>query len=67
MAEPVSKPTPLPHLSHSALSTWITCGKAYELARILNLPTTPAYALAGGLAVHLATERYDRMHLTQSV
>ena len=48
------------HVSYSAFSTWLSCGQQYKLTRILQVPEAPAWYLAGGTAVHTATEDYDR-------
>lgn len=49
------------HTSYSAISDLVHCPKAYQLGRVLNLEQAPGYALAGGSAVHAATEAYDRI------
>lgn len=46
--------------SFSALTSWLRCGKAYQLSRIQKVPRAPAWWFIGGNAVHRATERYDR-------
>lgn len=48
------------HISYSALSTYVDCGQKYYLTRLAKVPETPAWYLAGGTAVHTATEQYDR-------
>jgi hypothetical protein len=48
------------HLSYSALSDWLSCGKLYQLKRMLGLPDRPAWWNVGGHAVHSATEAFDR-------
>lgn len=48
------------YISYSAFSSWLQCGKAYELGRLVGVKETPSWWLAGGSAVHAATERYDR-------
>jgi hypothetical protein len=50
-----------PHVSYSALSDWLRCGKYFQLKRLLGLPERPAWWNIGGHAVHAATEAYDRM------
>ena len=47
------------HASHSAINSYTRCGKAYELEKIKNYPTTPAWYLIGGSAVHKITEYID--------
>lgn len=49
-----------PHLSYSALTDFLKCGKYYQLSRILQLPERPAWWNIGGRAVHSATEAHDR-------
>lgn len=60
----VSSPTGS-HLSYSALKDLLSCGKQFQLARILKLPQRPGYALAGGRAVHSAIEAYNRWAMTR--
>jgi putative RecB family exonuclease len=49
------------YISHSAMSTWLSCGWQYYLTRIKQVPESPAYWFAGGSAVHQATEIYDAL------
>lgn len=49
------------HLSHSSRETLERCAKSYFLSRMTDAPKRPAVWLAGGSAVHEATEKYDRM------
>lgn len=46
------------HRSFSQFTSWLKCGKAYELERVLEVKTVPAWYLAGGSAVHAAIEQY---------
>jgi PD-(D/E)XK nuclease superfamily protein len=46
------------HTSHSAINSYIRCGKAYELGK-LGVKEPPAWWLLGGSAVHTATEWLD--------
>lgn len=48
------------HVSYSAYSDWLHCGKQYQLKRLTDLPERPAWWNIGGSAVHEATEMYDR-------
>lgn len=48
------------HVSYSALNDFLSCGKYYQLKRLLNLPEKPAVWNGGGRAVHSATEASDR-------
>lgn len=55
-------PPDLPdHISHSSREALARCARAYFLTRVAKAPQLPALWLAGGSAVHEATELYDRM------
>lgn len=56
---------PLEHLSYSSLSTLLTCGKQFELTRLVRAPKKPSVWLAGGLGVHGCTEDFDRAQLSR--
>jgi putative RecB family exonuclease len=47
------------HLSHSSRETLQRCARSYFLSRLTDAPKRPALWLAGGSAVHEATEFYD--------
>jgi len=47
------------HVSYSALTTYLDCGWKYYLTRVEKLIEEPTWYLAGGSAVHTATEMYD--------
>jgi acyl-CoA-binding protein len=47
------------HTSHSAISSYLRCQKAYELAK-LGVTEAPSWWLIGGSAVHKATEWLDK-------
>jgi hypothetical protein len=47
------------HLSHSTISAYRSCGKKFQLGKILRLEEKPGLAALGGNAVHTATERID--------
>ncbi|MFF6988333.1 PD-(D/E)XK nuclease family protein [Streptomyces sp. NPDC010273] len=47
------------HISHSSRESLERCAKQYFLTRVAKAPQTPALWLAGGSAVHEATEAYD--------
>jgi len=47
------------HASHSSINSYLRCGKAFELEKIKNYPTMPAWWLIGGSAVHKVTEAID--------
>lgn len=61
---PTPAPEPKPHLSFSALKSFADCGKRFELERVVGVPQAPSHALAGGRAVHKATEAWDRWFAT---
>ena len=49
-----------PHISYSALTTYLDCGWKYYLTRIEKVTERPTWYLCGGSAVHTATEYYDK-------
>ena len=53
MSEPV-----IEHRSFSAFTSWLRCGKAYQLERTLKAPSEPAWWFAGGSAFHTAAEKF---------
>jgi len=53
------------HLSHSQLTTWLRCAKAYFLERKAYAPTVPAVYLVAGSAVHEIIERMTLAHAGQ--
>lgn len=48
------------HVSHSQLTGWLRCQKAFQLERIQRAPKIPAWWLIGGSVVHEVTEHLDR-------
>jgi hypothetical protein len=50
--------TTVQHRSFSAFTSWLRCGKAFQLERILQAPSEPAWWFAGGSAFHLAVEKF---------
>lgn len=52
-------------VSYSAFTSWLRCGKSYQLERILGIEGLPAWYFVGGSAVHTVTEEYDR-HLYET-
>lgn len=48
-----------PHASYSSFTSYLKCGHAYFLERIVRVPQDPAWWFLGGGAVHTASERYD--------
>lgn len=53
--------TELPgYVSHSQLTTWLSCGWQYYLTKVNNVDEEPAWWFVGGSALHEATELYDK-------
>lgn len=50
------------HTSFSAFTTWLDCGEKFRLQRVEGVAEDPAYYLAGGNAVHHATEVFDKLY-----
>lgn len=48
------------YVSYSQFTSYLQCGKAYQLRRLFDVPEVPAWYLAGGSAVHAVTEAYDK-------
>ena len=48
------------HASHSAISSYLWCGKQYELQRLRKYPEPPSWWLIAGSAIHSATEWIDK-------
>ena len=46
-------------LSYSSLRTWLSCQEKWRQLRTLKRKRTPGWALVGGSAVHLITERWE--------
>ena len=46
-------------VSYSSFTSWLRCGKAYQLERIMGLEGTPAWYFVGGSVVHKVSEVYD--------
>lgn len=47
------------HLSWSQISSWLYCGKQYELVRLRRLQEQPSVWLAAGVAVHKVLEKIN--------
>lgn len=47
------------YVSFSAFTSWLRCGKAYQLGRLFSVEEDPAWYFVGGSAVHSVTEQYD--------
>lgn len=58
MAEPVALGMPK-RISHSQLTSYMSCGEQYRLIRRRGLPDNYSWALAGGSAFHSWTELFD--------
>lgn len=48
------------HVSHSQMTQWLRCGKAYELNRIKQAPRVPAVWTAAGVALHEVIDQINR-------
>lgn len=48
-----------PHVSHSTIDGYATCGMRTKLQKVLQIEQRPGLASTGGNAVHTATEEYD--------
>lgn len=48
-----------PHLSYSTVDSYRSCGKKFQLQKILQLEQVPGIAATAGSAVHKATEILD--------
>ena len=51
------------HVSYSSFTTWLECGFKYYLSRIKNEQNSGSWWLAGGSAVHTASEVFDREYI----
>lgn len=51
--------------SHSQLSAYLECPRAYQLARVERIKRRPGAWFPGGTAVHATVERYLRESLQQ--
>lgn len=49
------------HISYSSFTTYLDCGEKFRLQRVFGIQGKPAYYLAGGTAVHVATETFDTL------
>jgi putative RecB family exonuclease len=54
----MTKETLIAHRSFSSLTSWIRCGKAWQLERELQAPSEPAWWFVGGSAFHTAAEKF---------
>jgi len=51
------------HASYSQVSSYLTCGKQFQLERVVGVKGKPALYFAGGTTFHLLAEQYDRGEL----
>jgi len=52
------KETTVNHRSFSSFTSWLRCGKAWQLERGLQAPSEPAWWFVGGSAFHAAAEKF---------
>lgn len=62
--EPEVQPAPS-HLSHSQVTTYLSCPQRYKLSRLDKVTERPAWYFAGGSAVHSLSEAYDKALFAQ--
>ena len=55
------------HLSYSTVDGYKTCGKRFELQKVIGVEQRPGLAALGGNAVHTATELWDLGQHAQQV
>lgn len=48
------------HFSHSQITSWLRCGKSYQLSRLIGAPEKPAVYLVTGNAMHTVIEDINR-------
>ena len=54
------------HRSFSSFTSWVRCGKSWQLEREIKAPQTPAWYFVGGSAFHEAVEKYLRDEVANS-
>jgi len=54
----MKKETTVQHRSFSSFTSWLRCGKAWQLERALQAPSEPAWWFVGGQAFHAAAEAF---------
>lgn len=52
------------HFSHSQITSWLRCGKSYQLSRLIGAPEKPAVYLVTGNAMHAVIEDINRRFFT---
>ena len=50
--------TQIGHRSFSSFTSWMKCGKAWQLERQLQAPQIPAWYFIGGSAFHASVEQF---------
>lgn len=53
------------YLSHSQLTTWLSCGEKYRLTKIVGVQEDPAWYFVGGTSVHAAADAIDHQLLKE--
>lgn len=54
------------HRSFSSFTSWVRCGKSWQLEREIKAPQSPAWYFVGGSAFHEAVEKYLRDEVANS-
>lgn len=57
MEKQINEPL-IAHRSFSSFTSWLRCGKAWQLERMFEAPQTPAWYFIGGSSFHEAIEQY---------
>ena len=58
------KETTVGHRSFSSFTSWVKCGKAWQLERELHVPSEGAWYFVGGSTFHLAVEKILKGEVT---
>jgi hypothetical protein len=53
------------HVSYSSFTTWLDCGFKYYLSRVVEETGSASWWLAGGSAVHTASEVFDKAYFEE--
>ena len=53
------------HFSHSQITSWLRCGKSYQLSRLIGAPEKPAVYLVTGNAMHTVIEDINRRFFSE--
>lgn len=54
------------HISYSSFTTWLECGFKYYLSRVEQQSGSASWWLAGGSAVHTASENFDKAYFEET-